>query len=141
VITALAIVLYYLLLNAGYYMWDGGAAFGPRHVVPMLGVLMLGAWPAYRIVPRAFLVLAAVAALHMLLGAAATPEAPQHGNPLWEHAWPRASGAAPAVPGQATNLGLLLGLPGLVSLLPLLAPWLWAAPAALRNDAAPMEQD
>jgi hypothetical protein len=134
VITALAIVLYYLLLNAGYYMWDGGAAFGPRHMVPMLGVLMLGAWPAYRAVPRAFLVLATVATLHMLLGAAATPEAPQHGNPLWEHAWPRASGAMAAIPGQATNLGLLLGLPGLVSLVPLLAPWLWAAPAALRSE-------
>lgn len=132
IVTALAIVAYYLLLNAGYYMWDGGAAFGPRHLVPMLGVLMLGAWPAMRAAPRAFLVLAAVAALHMLLGAAATPEAPQHGNPVWEHAWPRVSGAAAAVPGQATNLGLLLGLPGLLSLVPLAAPWLWAA-AALRE--------
>ena len=134
IVAALAIVAYYVLLNAGYYMWDGGAAFGPRHMVPMLGVLMLGAWPAFRVVPRAFLVLAAVAALHMLLGAAATPEAPQHGNPVWEHAWPRVSGAVAAVPGQATNLGLLLGLPGLLSLVPLVAPWLWAAPAALRND-------
>jgi hypothetical protein len=134
VVTALVIVAYYVLLNAGYYMWDGGAAFGPRHMVPMLGLLMLGAWPALRAAPRAYLVLAAVAVIHMLLGAAATPEAPQHGNPVWEHAWPRASGAAAAVPGQATNLGLLLGLPGLLSLVPLVAPWLWAAPAAVRTD-------
>ena len=134
VVTALVIVAYYVLLNAGYYMWDGGAAFGPRHMVPMLGMLVLGAWPALRAVPRAYLVLAAVAVVHMLLGAAATPEAPQHGNPVWEHAWPRASGAVAAVPGQATNLGLLLGLPGLLSLVPLVAPWLWAAPAAVRTD-------
>jgi hypothetical protein len=134
IVTAIVIVAYYVLLNAGYYMWDGGAAFGPRHMVPMLGLLSLGVVPALRAAPRAFLVLAAVGAFHMLLGAAATPEAPQHGNPVWEHAWPRVSGAQPAVPGQATNLGLLLGLPGLLSLVPLAAPWLWAAPAATRTD-------
>lgn len=133
-LTAAGIVLYYVLLNAGYYMWDGGAAFGPRHMVPMLGLLMLGGIPALRAAPRVFVVLAAVGALHMLLGAAATPEAPQHGNPVWEHAWPRVQGAEAAVPGRATNLGLLLGLPGLLSLVPLLAPWLWAAPNALKNE-------
>jgi len=26
----------YLLINAGYYMWWGGASFGPRHLIPML---------------------------------------------------------------------------------------------------------
>lgn len=132
--TALGIVLFYVLLNAGYYMWDGGAAYGPRHMVPMLGLLMLGAIPALRAAPRVFAMLAVVSAVHMLLGAAATPEAPQHGNPIWEHAWPRALGAEAAVPGGATNLGLLLGLPGLLSLVPLVAPWLWAAPAAFRTD-------
>ncbi|MEM9453939.1 MAG: hypothetical protein AAGF11_07155 [Myxococcota bacterium] len=131
--TALAIVAFYLLLNAGYYMWDGGAAYGPRHLVPMLGLLMLGAGAGWRISPRLFVVLAAVGGLHMVLGAAATPEAPQHGNPVWEYAWPRARGAEAAVPGRATNLGLLLGLPGLLSLVPLLAPWLWATAAAFKT--------
>ncbi|MEX1365529.1 MAG: hypothetical protein AB1Z98_20545 [Nannocystaceae bacterium] len=134
IVVAGAVVLYYLLLNAGYYMWDGGAAFGPRHLVPMLGLLVLGLLPALRASPTLFWVLAAVGVLHMVLGAAATPEATQFGNPVWEYAWPRARGAEAAVPGRATNLGLLLGLPGLLSLLPLLAPWLWAAPAALRTD-------
>ncbi|MCA9710784.1 MAG: hypothetical protein KDK70_33390, partial [Myxococcales bacterium] len=132
--TALAIVAFYLLLNAGYYMWDGGAAYGPRHLVPMLGLLMLGALPAWRASPTLYVALAAIAVLHMLLGAAATPEAPQHGNPIWEYAWPRARGAEAAVPGRATNIGALLGLPGLLGLVPLLAPWLWAIPAALRSD-------
>jgi len=26
----------YLLINSGYYMWWGGASFGPRHLIPML---------------------------------------------------------------------------------------------------------
>jgi hypothetical protein len=26
----------FLLINAGYYMWWGGASFGPRHLIPML---------------------------------------------------------------------------------------------------------
>ena len=133
IVVAILVVAYYLLLNAGYYMWDGGAAFGPRHLVPMLGLLVLGALPGHRAAPTLFMVLAAVGALHMLLGAAATPEASQFGNPVWEYAWPRSRGAEAAVPGRATNLGLLLGLPGLLSLLPLAAPWLWAS-TAIRSD-------
>jgi hypothetical protein len=31
----------YLLLNSGYYMWWGGASFGPRHLTPMLPFLSL----------------------------------------------------------------------------------------------------
>ncbi|MCH9686840.1 MAG: hypothetical protein K0V04_35730 [Deltaproteobacteria bacterium] len=134
IVAAIVIVAFYLLLNAGYYMWDGGAAYGPRHLVPMLGLLMLGAVPALRVVPRVFVVLAVVGGLHMLLGAAATPEAPQHGNPVWEYAWGRVTGAEAGVPGHATNLGLLLGLPGLLSLLPLVVPWVWAGPAGLRRE-------
>jgi len=26
----------FILINAGYYMWWGGASFGPRHLIPML---------------------------------------------------------------------------------------------------------
>lgn len=133
-LAAVAIVVFYLGLNAGYYMWDGGASFGPRHLVPMLGLLALGLVPAAREIPGALAVLAAVGALHMLLGAAASPEAIQFGNPVWEYAWPRALGAEAAVPGRATNLGLLLGLPGLLSLVPLVALWAWAGPLALRTD-------
>ena len=29
----------YLLLNSGYFMWWGGASFGPRHLIPMLPFL------------------------------------------------------------------------------------------------------
>jgi hypothetical protein len=31
-----------VLLNASYYLWDGGRALGPRHVVPALGFVGVG---------------------------------------------------------------------------------------------------
>ncbi len=121
---SLFICLYFVLLNAGYYMWDGGAATGPRHCVPMLPFLCLGLAPALREVPRLLALLALVSIAQMTLGAAGSPEAPQHGNPLWGHAWPRLRDAAAGSYGSSTNLGLLLGLPGWLSLLPLVALWL-----------------
>ena len=122
-----AIVAFYLLLNAGYYMWDGGAAFGPRHCVPMLPFLALGLAPALRAAPRLFAGLALLSAAVMVLGAAAGPEAPQHGDPIWGHAWPRVRDAAAGTYLGSTNLGLLLGLPGAWSLAPLVALWGWVA--------------
>jgi hypothetical protein len=120
-----AIVAYYLVLNSGYYMWDGGASLGPRHVVPMLGFLAIGLGPALRRVPRATAALGGVAFVQILLITAAGPEAPRHGNPIWSYAVPQLF--ADASPGGATNLGRLLGLPGALSLVPLLALWwlLW----------------
>jgi len=118
------ICVYFLLLNAGYYMWDGGAAFGPRHCVPMLPFLCLGLAPALRVAPRLTLLLALISAAQMTLGAASAPEAPQFGNPIWDHAWPRLRDATAGSYTGASNLGLLLGLPGWLSLLPLLALWL-----------------
>ncbi len=131
---AVATCVYYLVLNAGYYMWDGGAAIGPRHVVPMLGLLACGLVAARRVVPHAFATLAAVSAAFMLLATAAMPEAPQHGDPLWEYALGHVLGRDASTDALASNLGLLLGLPGAWSLLPLLALWVWAAPV-LRTEA------
>ncbi|HEX5688546.1 MAG TPA: hypothetical protein VFX76_01005 [Roseiflexaceae bacterium] len=39
-VSAFALVVY-LLVNSGYYMWWGGWAFGPRHLIPMLPFLCL----------------------------------------------------------------------------------------------------
>jgi hypothetical protein len=133
-VAAAAIVAFYLSLNSGYYMWDGGAALGPRHCVPMLPFLALGLAPALRAAPRLFNGLALLSAAAMLLAAAAAPEAPQHGNPLWGHAWPRLRDAAPGTYVGPQNLGLFLGLPGLWSLTPLLVLWLWVS-AELRAAA------
>lgn len=128
---SLAIVGFYLLLNAGYYMWDGGAAIGPRHCVPMLPFLALALAPAVRALPRALLALALLSGVQTLAAAAAAPEAPQFGEPLWGYAWPRLF-AGDTGYGGATNLGRMLGLPGVLSVLPLLALltycWLQARP-------------
>ncbi len=123
-ITGLFIAAFYLALNSGYYMWDGGAAVGPRHCVPMLPFLALGLVPALRLVPNAVVLLALVSAAQMLAAAAGAPEAPQFGDPLWGHAWPHLLNTQPGY-GGATNLGLLLGLPGVLSVVPLLALWWW----------------
>jgi hypothetical protein len=127
---ALASCAWFVLLSAGYYMWDGGAAVGPRHVVPMLGLLALGLPIARRTVPGVFAVLAVVSAAQLLLATAAMPEAPQFGDPLWEFALGHVLGRAAATDAIASNLGLLLGLPGAWSLLPLMVLWLWASPIA-----------
>lgn len=122
---AFALVAWYLLLNSAYYMWDGGASLGPRHAVPMLAFLTLGLGPAIERVPKATWVLAAVSCAQIVLITSAGPEAPGHGNPIWSYAWPMLFERSSA--GAATNLGRLLGLPGPLSLLPLLALWwfLW----------------
>lgn len=138
-ITALLIVAFYLALNSGYYMWDGGAAVGPRHCVPMLPFLALGLVPALRLVPGAVIILGAVSAAQMLALAAAAPEAPQYGDPLYAHAWPHLLNTQPGY-GGATNLGLLLGLPGILSIVPLLALWWWTwqhLRSTLRVDTTP----
>lgn len=124
-LVAIAIVAYYLLLNAGYYMWDGGASLGPRHAVPMLAFLAVGLGPAIARLPGAVAVLGAVSCAQILVITAAGPEAPAHGNPIWAYAVPKLFAETP--PGTATTLGRLLGLPGPLSLIPLLALWwlLW----------------
>ncbi len=122
-VAAAAIFLYAWLLSSGYYMWDGGSAAGPRHMLPALPFLALGLLPAWRHLPRATAILAGVGALHMLALSTAGPEAPPYGSPIWDYALPRlwrASATTDVAPG---NLGLLLGLPGPASLLPLVALW------------------
>ncbi|HEY8376057.1 MAG TPA: hypothetical protein VIK91_06185 [Nannocystis sp.] len=123
-LVCLAIVGFYLALNSGYYMWDGGAAIGPRHCVPMLPFLCLALAPAIRAVPRATVALALLSAGLSLLLAASAPEAPQFGDPVWGHAWPRLwdNGAGY---GGAANLGRMLGLPGPLSLVPLVLVLAW----------------
>jgi len=128
-VSALGIVVFYLLLNASYYMWDGGAALGPRHCVPMLPFLVLGLAAPFAVVSRACIVLAMVSGVQMLLAAAASPEAPRHGNPLWEFAIPR---LLDVTSSGAGNLGHLLGLPSMFSLMPLCALWLWVWLRVLR---------
>ncbi|GAB4325897.1 MAG: hypothetical protein Kow0059_22160 [Candidatus Sumerlaeia bacterium] len=44
---SLALIVIYLLFNSSYYMWWGGWAMGPRHLIPMLpfwGLWFAAAW-------------------------------------------------------------------------------------------------
>lgn len=122
---ALAACTTLVLANASYYMWWGGAAAGPRHLVPILGLLALGLpwlWqtPARRRVTWA---LAAVSLVNMLTICAVGVEAPAHGNVLFDFAYPRLlQGRVSAISG-ASNLGIELGIVRGGSLGPLLA-WL-----------------
>ena len=68
----------------------------------------------------------------MLLLAAAAPEATQHSNPLWEYALGKVLSRTPSPAVTATNLGLLIGLPSILSLAPILALWGWTLPRRLK---------
>lgn len=100
-----------LLVNAGYYMWWGGAAAGPRHLVPVLGLLSFGAAHAWESRLRwAIFVLALVSIANLLVLTAVGIEAPDHGNVLFDYAYRRlASGELASLSG-ASNLGIRLGL-------------------------------
>ncbi len=124
-IVASLVLAYFWLLNAGYYMWDGGAAAGPRHMVPALGFLALGIVHPWRVVPRGTAVVLGLSVVQSLLLAAARPQVAPHGDPQWECARGRLVEAVPSANTGHSNLGLLLGLPGVFSVLPLLLGWTW----------------
>ncbi len=51
-LTAVGVTVIALLVNAAYVYWDGGNATGPRHAMPLAGVLALGLaplWTAVRV--------------------------------------------------------------------------------------------
>jgi hypothetical protein len=112
-----------LWLNAGYYMWWGGAAAGPRHLVPALGAIAFGVAAAWE-VPRLRWIVAVAAFVSFvdcLVLTAVGLEAPEHGNILRDYAFPRLLSGMIAHLSGATNLGIEMGLSPAASLGPLLA--------------------
>jgi hypothetical protein len=84
------VVIYYLLLNASYFYWDGGWSTGPRHITGMMpfACLALGAvWiQASRGMRVVMLVLAGVSAVLSLMCVTASMFAPpDYDNVLVEH--------------------------------------------------------
>jgi hypothetical protein len=113
----------FLLFNGSSAMWSGGFSVGPRYLVPCLPFLALAAgfglasaWA--RPVLRPVVVLAAtwslVAVWAETIGGQSFPDYTP--NPLLEYSLPRLAGG-----DLARNLGMLVGLTGWASLLPLLA--------------------
>ena len=141
------------LAIASYTYWQGGPAFGPRHLVPAMPLLGLGLafWPRRRPWNGALAVLVVVSIVVNLVGTATTPFVSEYIPDPIVSVYPRlaADGAVainpvsfltPAAevdarwdqlqryPWASFNLGELAGLHGWVSLLPLVA--LWALSAA-----------
>ena len=73
---AIGIILSYMIMISGYYMWWGGYALGPRHLIPILPYFCI----LLAFVPRRFnLPLAGLGLLsigQMLIGAASTVQVP-----------------------------------------------------------------
>ena len=151
-LAAATIAAYYLLLNVSYVYWEGGWFVGPRHLVPGIAFVALGLaplWDVGRSAGRALLIAGWMwgAALG-LIAVSTNPQPPSDiMRPVIEFMWPAFidgdlsmnpqaftdyaadSGLMRHHPSAhaAWNLGELVGLHGLVSLLPLLALWCVAA--------------
>ena len=151
-LVAAGVGVFYLLLNASYFFWEGGWADGPRQITASLPFLALGLaplWDEGRRAGRALLGAGWLWGLAMtLIAVSTTPQPPASFKaPMRELLWPafrdgdlslnpqtfvhnsadvaRLRGGT--VPHAAWNLGELAGLHGLLSLVPLAALWLGAA--------------
>jgi hypothetical protein len=128
-----AIALWYLVLNAGYFYWDGGASAGPRHLTPMLPFLCLPLALLWRRASRAVrlltaLLLAASVALSLVCVSVDMLAQGSYADLLRDYMLPRfAEGRLDRVAKR------LFGLSGIASLAPLLAVW-----AALAGALAAM---
>jgi hypothetical protein len=150
---AAGITAFYFLLNASYFYWEGGWAYGPRHITPALPFLALGLAPLWDKGRTAARIVLAAGWLWgtgiTLVAVSTTPQPPAivMMNPVRDLLWPAfrdgdlslnhetmVSGSADAsnlrggrIPHAAWNLGELAGLHGHASLIPLLLVWIVAA--------------
>ena len=148
-LVAAMIAAYYFLFNSSFYWWKAGRSFGPRYVgasIPLLccglAVLWEHATPAWR---RVLIGVATCSVVLTLMVVSTTSQLSVQDNcPMLHSVWPafwsgkmamnRESMLTIAEAGTngrygAFNLGQLLGLHGLASLIPLFG--LWAALAWL----------
>ncbi|MCB9451253.1 MAG: hypothetical protein H6672_07420 [Anaerolineaceae bacterium] len=117
------VVAYFLLFNSSSVMWWGGNTVGPRYLVPMLPFLalpiifVLDEWLKNRLGVVAVTILVTLSALNVWIqtigGQAFPPEVYQ--NPLFEYSLPNILNG-----DIARNYGTIVGLHGLLSLVPLL---------------------
>jgi hypothetical protein len=147
-ITALAIAVYFVLLNASYAYWEGGWSYGPRHAEPAIPFLCIGLGTLWTMVPRIgrwLLTLTSACGAAITLIAVSTmplPPADIH-RPISEFMLPAfidgdlslntqtfVSGSVDAnfrshrEPKAAFNLGMKAGLHGHASVVPLALVWM-----------------
>ncbi|OEO28600.1 hypothetical protein VW23_003930 [Devosia insulae DS-56] len=86
------VVLSFLLINAGYYYWDGGSSTGPRHLVaalPLASLALAFAWPPglpAKVV--ALLLLLASLFISFVVASVDPMSPPQFGDPLFDYLLP-----------------------------------------------------
>jgi hypothetical protein len=122
-LTIIAIALYYLLLNSSYAVWDGGWSYGPRHLSPALPFLCLPLgllWSKSSAAVRSVLALLLLYSASITLLGVSTVVMPPTDvqSPVQELLWPAFHAGL-----IDKNLGMLIGLHGLVSLVPLFLVW------------------
>jgi hypothetical protein len=141
-----SIAVYYFLFNSSFYWWKAGRSFGPRYVgacIPLLCCGLAGLWQRTSHGWRRFLSGGGACSVFLTLMVVSTTSqlAVQDNCPMMHSVWPAFwSGqmatnresmltAAEAASGKcgAFNLGQLIGLHGLASLLPLFGVWATAA--------------
>jgi hypothetical protein len=139
-----SVTAYYFLLNSSFYWWKSGLSFGPRYAGASIPLLCCGlpvVWQkSSKPWRRVLLALGAFSVLSALIVVATTSQlSMQDSCPLLHSSWPEfwsghlalnqvsmlTVGEARIRPHSgAFNLGELVGLHGLASLLPLLAVWI-----------------
>jgi hypothetical protein len=140
-LAAAAIVAYYFLFNASFYWWKAGLTFGPRYAGAALPLLCLGlavSWDRASVGWRRVMVGLALVSICLSLMVVSTTSqlAMQDNCPIVHSTWPAfwlgqmavnrdsmLTAAEAATGDGAFNLGQMLGLGGLASLIPLLALW------------------
>jgi hypothetical protein len=106
-----------LLANAGYENWTTGSAYGPRYQIVLIPLLIIAAAPAAERSPVVFKLLAAISIAFMAIVTAQTPFIPEDlRNPLSAAIEQFSRGNL-----LNGNLGMLVGLQGIASLVPLIA--------------------
>ncbi|HEY1676471.1 MAG TPA: hypothetical protein VGG04_02080 [Candidatus Sulfotelmatobacter sp.] len=135
------IAVYYFLFNASFYWWKAGLTFGPRYAGACIPLLCLGlavAWERSGVAGRRVMIGLAVVSVFVALMAVSTTSqlAMQDSCPILHSTWPAFWSGRVAVNREsmlmaaearggfgAFNLGQLIGLRGLWSLLPMMVVW------------------
>jgi hypothetical protein len=139
--TVLTILIAYFVFNSSYYAWDGGGSTGPRHMIPVLPFYVVTAgffFDGSALRRRIGIALVAVSIAIMSVSVAVLVHQPEGevviSNPFYDRVLPALARHEVSTNVQpfmqlgeradaSYNIGQLLGLSPLLSLVPLLALW------------------
>jgi hypothetical protein len=128
--------VFYVLLNASYVVWDGGASIGPRQIgasLPLLCVGLIPVWARASRVQRMLILL--LTAYSFLAGAVSGMYSGQMFEPLHFPIGTLAMRLVRGTHAPAYNWGNVVGLHGLATMIPLLVLWTLLLLAWRRSEA------